>query len=193
MGWSGLPERIERKIIPEPNSGCWLWLAGLDGHGYGLCRFEGRTRPAHRAVYICLVGPVGSALLIDHQCENPLCVNPEHLRPATSQQNTLRSKRTIASQFLARDCCAQGHPFTAENTGVEPRSRARICKTCQRSSAKKWQSANKDRFVEYSIRWQKKNLERVKEARRLYVENNREKLAAYARAYRKRKKTENAS
>jgi putative membrane protein len=30
MTWSGLPERLERLIIPEPNSGCWLWL------GYGF-------------------------------------------------------------------------------------------------------------------------------------------------------------
>lgn len=30
-----LPERIQKKIMPEPMSGCWLWTGSIDHKGYG--------------------------------------------------------------------------------------------------------------------------------------------------------------
>lgn len=41
------------KILPEPNSGCWLWAAGVDTGGYGCVSWFGRQRTAHKASAFC--------------------------------------------------------------------------------------------------------------------------------------------
>lgn len=47
------------KFIPEPNSGCWLWLGGTDGvYGYGKARHNGRQAQAHRVSYELFKGPI---------------------------------------------------------------------------------------------------------------------------------------
>ncbi len=35
--------RIENKIIPEPNSGCWIWMGSLDVNGYARIFHDGRN------------------------------------------------------------------------------------------------------------------------------------------------------
>lgn len=44
-------ERLLKLCIPEPNTGCWLWLGGLTGHGYGQFWANGKTHRAHRWIY----------------------------------------------------------------------------------------------------------------------------------------------
>jgi len=191
MSWSGLPERLENKIIPEPNSGCWLWIGACGKYGHGQLTWPGHSRSAHRAVYEFLNGPVAPELDMDHfWCNNPSCVNPEHVRPVSSQENTLRSNKTIAGKFLARDCCAQGHPFDEANTIYENRSRARVCRTCKDRAIRAWQTKNPHKPVEYSTAWRERNRDKAAATRRVYEKKNRAKINAYARAYRKRKREE---
>lgn len=180
--WSGLPARLESKIIPEPNSGCWLWLGAHGKYGHGSVKIKGKnsTTTAHKTVYELLVGPVPDRLLLDHfWCNNPPCVNPEHVRPASYQENTIRSNKTIASNFLARDRCAQGHLFNEENTGFEGRSRARICLACRKAQQPyqaQWHKENRARSVGYSNKWRKANLDKHNAARRARAKRKREML-----------------
>ncbi len=77
---------IESNSIPEPNSGCWLWLGPLHPDGYGVSsRLDQR---AHRTSFIISTGrTIPKGLLIRHTCDNPPCVNPAHLLLGTYQDN----------------------------------------------------------------------------------------------------------
>ncbi len=91
-------ERFEEKYEPEPNSGCWLWIASLDGKGYGQFpkgkEFGRGNVRAHRAAYEIYRGPIPKGMELDHLCRVKTCVNPAHLEPVPHQVNMVRGLRT---------------------------------------------------------------------------------------------------
>lgn len=126
-------ERFATKVRPEPN-GCWVWTATRIGGGYGSFWLEGKNRPAHIVAYEDARGPVPVGRELDHLCRNRLCVNPDHLEAVDHRTNVLRgqSSAAVAAQ---RDTCANGHPWTEQNTyRYLKRGRpVRQCRTCGRN------------------------------------------------------------
>jgi hypothetical protein len=86
-----LQNLIENNSIPEPNSGCWLWLGAIDKNNYGTRRIGPRKNNknyyAHRLAFEAFRNKIPKNLQVNHICDNSLCVNPEHLYLGTQQDN----------------------------------------------------------------------------------------------------------
>jgi len=91
---------FESRVIPEPNSGCWLWIAGHDRNGYGL--MTGNAK-AHRVSYELHRGPIPAGVLVCHKCDTRCCVNPDHLFLGSEKDNSEDMSRK------GRAACGQKH------------------------------------------------------------------------------------
>lgn len=78
---------IERRSIPEPNTGCWLWDARVDRDGYGMTKWHGIIRRAHRLSYQAFYNNDPGPLSVMHACDIACCVNPAHLAAGTTGEN----------------------------------------------------------------------------------------------------------
>lgn len=85
-----LLERFNEKWMPEPFSGCWLWLAGINSTGYGQIN-AGVTRLAHRVSWELYRGALPTEMDVLHSCDTTICVNPWHLFLGTALTNALDS------------------------------------------------------------------------------------------------------
>jgi hypothetical protein len=84
---STLMQRFEEKYIPEPNSGCWIWLGATGPNGYARMFYNGRNdRASHVSWLLHRETPIGTKHIC-HKCDVPSCVNPDHLFLGTHKDN----------------------------------------------------------------------------------------------------------
>jgi hypothetical protein len=83
-------ERInsfESKFTKTANDECWNWFSSFNAYGYGEFIYKRERIGAHRYSYALYKGEIINGLHILHSCDNPKCVNPNHLRLGTHQEN----------------------------------------------------------------------------------------------------------
>jgi hypothetical protein len=131
-------ERIEALSVPEPNSGCLIWL-GTASNGYGKITVAGKVRWAHVVSYELAKGPVPDGLELDHLCRTPTCINPRHLEPVTHQTNLRRG--LTGAHLKAKEFCPQGHPYLGENLKIDSSSGARRCRIYTRAMRRRYRAS----------------------------------------------------
>lgn len=92
--------RFEALYIPEPNTGCFLWLGALRGKGYGCFKVGNKNQIASRVSYELYKGPIPEGMVVCHSCNTPSCVNPEHLYVGRYSDNTQQAVKE-GRQFIA--------------------------------------------------------------------------------------------
>jgi hypothetical protein len=82
-------ERFETLYQHNHDNGCWEWIGGKNNIGYGMFRDGPKMRTAHRVSYeIFNNKKIPKYMCVLHKCDNPRCVNPDHLWLGSHKDNT---------------------------------------------------------------------------------------------------------
>ena len=130
-----------RSKVEQRDDGCWHWIAGSNGKGYGCWaeptgEIDGkgnlryRKLLPHRVTYERLVGPIPRGKVLDHLCRNRRCCNPAHLEPKTNRANILCGEG-VSARNARKTHCPQGHEYDKLT-----RKGYKRCRTCDRAQDK---------------------------------------------------------
>ena len=131
-----------RRIAVMP-SGCWQWTGKQQV--YPVTRLNGRKIAAHRYVFERVNGYAPQVVM--HKCDNPLCLNPEHLAAGTHVSNRA-------------DCVAKGRQARGERNGRSKLTAAQVAEIrsdggCIRHLAQRYGVSDRCiRFILEGEHWQ---------------------------------------
>ena len=167
--------RFLKYVVKNKETGCWEWTGSIMSAGYGQFS-TGRLRNnrAHRWFYIQMRGTIPGNAYLDHLCRNKICVNPDHLEPASAQTNVLRGISPPAVN-AKKQTCKRGHTLTPANTWKSKQG-YRQCRICMAIRRRLYQIGVRNRFnargLAYPETWKVNESEVRREFATVVKENN---------------------
>ena len=139
----------EKVDVRSPDE-CWNWKGALGSSGYAQFRLwiggKRKNFSGSRVAYSYAVGPIPDRLLACHKCDNPKCVNPNHIFLGTQSDNITDMAAKKRGWRMLNTHCANGHEYNFENTYRRPDG-TRDCRTCIRARAKSYKKRKLNSFT----------------------------------------------
>lgn len=88
-----IQKKFAMKSTGRNENGCWIWSGGKDKDGYGSLRDGLKMKRAHRVSWEIHHGEIPDGACVLHECNNPSCVNPSHLKLGDQVENMADRKR----------------------------------------------------------------------------------------------------
>lgn len=126
------PEIIARfwsKVEVKGPNRCWVWRHENAGP-YPKFRITSESVRAHVIAYFYAKGNIPHGFMIDHECRNKRCVNPNHLRAVPARVNAVQNNTSPIAINAAKKFCKRGHELAGDNVYVEIDKKGSLHRRC---------------------------------------------------------------
>ena len=155
---SRLHSRFWKRVPNTPEDACWEWAGGITGSGYGCISAWGRSHFAHRISWMLRYEVILEPnAVVCHHCDNPRCVNPDHLfcgsqkmniRDAADKGRISYYRHGILPPLIQKNLdathCPVGHPYSGDNLYVVKKTGRRQCRACRKEQRKQFDIRRKE-------------------------------------------------
>ena len=133
-----LIERFFQKVDKSGNAkfpDCWIWTGAPTSKGYGSFKYY-QDRPAigaHVSSHLFHIGEVPKGQLVRHHCDNPPCVNPEHLILGSHSDNMkdMFARGRNGANTKPQTHCRRGHELSVVGVKIQHRKNGKIDRACR--------------------------------------------------------------
>lgn len=147
-----MPSMQESRIqgfwsLTRPKGKCLEWAGKKDPNGYGTFYFSGENYRAHRISFWLANKSDPGAYQVCHSCDNPWCVEPNHLFLGTASDNLKDCVAKGRHPLASKTHCKNGHELKGEHIRliVRPDGRHnRECLLCKSARQRAWKAKNKE-------------------------------------------------